>query len=158
MDGEVLRIGELGRANTTKVETVRYYERIGLLPKARRTGSGKYRAYTRDHVRRLAFIRHARELGFTLDQVRALLSLSDQRQRSCAAVDAIAQEHLVDVDRKSCVFGRNSRRPSRAPSHQSQHIRIGEWRGDERRDRPDHRSRRHAMCYHKHSLHPRAAK
>lgn len=94
-----LRIGHLAEATDTKVETIRYYEQIGLLPAPART-SGNFRAYAPDHLARLSFIRRARDLGFTLEQVRELLGLSDQRQRSCDAVDAIAREHLHSVDRK----------------------------------------------------------
>ncbi len=93
-------VGDLARATGTKVETVRYYERIGVLPEPARTGSGKYRSYTVQHLGRLSFIRRARELGFSLDQVRELLDLSDQKGRSCEAVDAIAREHLAEVVRK----------------------------------------------------------
>jgi DNA-binding transcriptional MerR regulator len=81
------------------VETIRYYERIGLLAAPPRTAAN-YRAYGDEHLGRLSFLRRARDLGFTLDQVRALLSLSDQTSRSCDAVDAIAREHLAEVDRK----------------------------------------------------------
>lgn len=83
----------------TKVETIRYYERIGLLAAPERT-AGNYRAYTSEHLNRLSFIRRSRDLGFSLDQVRELLDLSDDRDRPCDAVDAIAKEHLADVDRK----------------------------------------------------------
>ncbi|MCB4824698.1 MerR family transcriptional regulator [Roseicella aerolata] len=92
-------IGDLARATGTKVETIRYYERSGLLPPPPRTG-GNYRAYGDGDLMRLGFIRRARDLGFSLAQVRALLDLADQRERSCAAVDAIAREHLAEVDRK----------------------------------------------------------
>jgi Cu(I)-responsive transcriptional regulator len=98
-------IGELSRATDTKVETVRYYERIGLLPKPART-EGNYRSYEPDHFSRLGFIRKARDLGFSLDQVRALLSLSDQKDRSCSDVDAIAVEHLAEVDAKIAALQR----------------------------------------------------
>lgn len=94
-----LTIGELGKATDTKVETIRYYERIGLLPKPPRTG-GNYRAYGAAELGRLSFIRRARDLGFPLDQVRALLSLSDDRGRDCATVDALARDHLTEVERK----------------------------------------------------------
>jgi len=94
-----LAIGELARSTGTKVETIRYYERIGLLPEPGRT-SGNYRAYATGHLNRLSFIRRSRDLGFSLDQVRALLDLADQRDRSCEAVDAIAKEHRAEVDRK----------------------------------------------------------
>src|SRR3546814_14027084 len=85
-----LTIGELGKATDTKVETVRYYERIGLLPRPART-AGNYRAYGAAELGRLSFIRRARDLGFPLDQVRALLSLSDDRGRDCAPVDEIGR-------------------------------------------------------------------
>lgn len=97
-DGQ-LSIGELGRLTDTKVETVRYYERIGLLAAPART-AGNYRSYGPDHLSRLSFIRRSRDLGFSIDQVRALLDLSDDRDRSCNAVDAIAREHLAEVERK----------------------------------------------------------
>lgn len=92
-------IGDLAKATETKVETIRYYERIGLLPEPGRT-SGNYRSYSDQHLGRLSFVRRARDLGFSIEQVRALLGLSDHRDRSCATVDAIAREHLDEVDRK----------------------------------------------------------
>ncbi|OYX44947.1 MAG: MerR family transcriptional regulator [Alphaproteobacteria bacterium 32-64-14] len=92
-------IGELAEATDTKVETVRYYERIGILPAPKRT-SGNYRAYSDGHLARLSFIRRARDLGFTLDQVRALLALAAQKKQDCGTVDALAREHLADIDRK----------------------------------------------------------
>ena len=95
----MLSIGELARRTGTKVETIRYYERIELLPRPPRT-TGNYRSYGTDHLGRLSFIRRARDLGFSLDQVRALLDLADQRDRSCTAVDSITQQHLADVERK----------------------------------------------------------
>ena len=94
-----LLIGDLARSTNTKVETIRYYEQIGLLPTPGRT-RGNFRSYAPDHLRRLSFIRRARDLGFTFDQVRELLSLSGQKRRSCEAVDDIARQHLTDVDRK----------------------------------------------------------
>lgn len=94
-----LTIGELGKATTTKVETIRYYERIGLLPKPDRTISN-YRAYSRPELDRLSFIRRARDLGFTLHRVRDLLALADRREQSCATVDALATAHLAEVERK----------------------------------------------------------
>lgn len=94
-----LTIGELGKATGTKVETVRYYERIGLLPRPARTAAN-YRDYGEAELGRLSFIRRARDLGFSLDQVRALLKLSDDRSQDCASVDRIAGEHLREIDRK----------------------------------------------------------
>lgn len=94
-----MKIGELASATTTKVETVRYYEKIGLLPPPART-SANYRAYGSEHLARLSFIRRARDLGFTLEAVRELLTLSDDKAQSCEAVDSIAQSHLTEIDRK----------------------------------------------------------
>jgi Cu(I)-responsive transcriptional regulator len=99
MTGDFRTIGELGRKTDTKVETIRYYERIGLLTAPGRT-AGNYRAYAPEHLNRLSFIRRSRDLGFSLEQVRALLDLADQRDRPCNAVDAIAKEHRAQVDRK----------------------------------------------------------
>jgi len=94
-----LKIGELGRATDTKVETIRFYERIGLMPAPERT-TGNYRSYTIAHLQRLNFIRHARSLGFDIAEVRSLLSLSDQPERDCAQADRIASAHLGAVERK----------------------------------------------------------
>ncbi len=99
MAGDTLTIGDLAKATNTKVETVRYYERIGLMPSPKRSASN-YRKYGAGQVDRLGFIRRSRALGFSLDQIRDLLSLADNRSRSCAAVDEIAREHLAEIDRK----------------------------------------------------------
>ena len=92
-------IGEVAKATGTAVETVRYYERIGVLPKPART-AGNYRSYGNAEVARLSFIRRARNIGFSLDQVRTLLSLADDGDRPCGEVDALARQHLNAVDRK----------------------------------------------------------
>ena len=94
-----MSIGQLGKATGTAVETVRYYEKVGLLAPPART-SGNYRSYGQDDVARLSFIRGARTLGFGLDQVRSLLALSDDRGRPCDEVDAIARAQLQQVDQK----------------------------------------------------------
>lgn len=94
-----MKIGEMASATATNIETVRYYEKIGLLPPPARDAAN-YRSYGNDHLARLSFIRRARDLGFTLDQVRELLDLADDRARSCAAVDAMASAHLAEIDRK----------------------------------------------------------
>lgn len=99
METGSLSIGDLARTTGTKVETIRYYERTGLLPPPPRTG-GNYRAYGAAHLARLSFVRRARDLGFSLDQIRALLDLADKRERSCEAVDSIARAHLSEVERK----------------------------------------------------------
>ncbi|WP_149536669.1 MerR family transcriptional regulator [Siccirubricoccus phaeus] len=92
-------IGALSKATGTTVETIRWYERVGVLPAPART-SGNYRSYGTAHLERLSFVRRARELGFSLDQVRELLQLADDRGRSCEAVDQVAREHLEEVERK----------------------------------------------------------
>ncbi len=94
-----LSIGALAKATDTKVVTIRYYEKIGLLPAPPRT-SGNYRAYSGRHRDRLRFIRRCRDLGFTLDQVRELLSLSTRTDEDCAAVNQMAVEHLSAIERK----------------------------------------------------------
>jgi len=94
-----LRIGEIAKATGANVETVRYYERIGLLQPAERT-SGNYRTYTPADVARLNFIRHARGLGFSIPDIRSLLNLADQPERDCSDVDRIATGHLQVVEAK----------------------------------------------------------
>jgi Hg(II)-responsive transcriptional regulator len=96
---DYLTIGALARATGTKVETIRYYEREGLLAEPART-AGNYRAYGVEQLNRLSFIRRSRDLGFSLDRVRTLLDLADQRDCPCDAVDAIALDHLAEIDRK----------------------------------------------------------
>ncbi len=95
-DAGVLSIGDLAAQTGTKVETIRYYERTGLMPPPART-AGNHRAYAQAHADRLAFIRHSRELGFPLDDIRALLMVSDDPHQPCAAVDVIARRHLGAV-------------------------------------------------------------
>jgi Cu(I)-responsive transcriptional regulator len=94
-----MKIGELARATGTVVETIRFYEKIGLMPPPARTG-GNYRSYTPEHLRRLSFIRHARGLGFDVAEIRSLLDLSDKPTADCAEVDRIATGHLEAVERK----------------------------------------------------------
>lgn len=94
-----MKIGELAERAGSNPETIRYYERIGMLPAPARTGSN-YRDYGQEHVGRLAFIRHARALGFELPDIRALLDLADRPEQECAAVDRITGEHLRAVEAK----------------------------------------------------------
>ena len=91
-----LAIGSLARQTGVKIPTIRYYEQIGLLPDAPRTTSNR-RQYDQRAVRRLRFIRHARELGFEVEAIRELLDLAEQPQRSCAKVDALARAHLQAI-------------------------------------------------------------
>jgi len=93
----MLTIGTLATRTGSKVQTIRYYEQIGLMPEPERTEGGQ-RRYSAAGLDRLAFIRHARDLGFSLDAIRELLGLSDRPDQSCADIDAIAQRQLKDVE------------------------------------------------------------
>ena len=94
-----MKIGDISRITGTNVETVRYYERIGLLPQPSRT-DGNYRTYAAQDVDRLKFIRHARGLGFDIADIRSLLDLSEHPERDCCEVDQIATKHLNSVENK----------------------------------------------------------
>ena len=94
-----LAIGDLARLTGTKVNTIRFYEEAGLLPQAERTASGR-RVYRESDVQRLAFVRQSRSLGFPLDAVRELLTLADDANQPCEAVDRIARVHLSQIDKK----------------------------------------------------------
>ncbi|MER9506782.1 helix-turn-helix domain-containing protein [Mesorhizobium sp. M0579] len=94
-----LQRAELARRTGTNLETVRYYEKVGLLPEPPRTQSG-YRNYDATHERRLRFVLRARELGFSLDEIRALLRLVDERDQPCADARVVAATHLEDVRAK----------------------------------------------------------
>jgi DNA-binding transcriptional MerR regulator len=131
-----MKIGELASATATKVETVRYYEKIGLL-RHPRAPSANYRAYGSEHLARLSFIRRARDLGFTLEAVRELLTLSDDKAQSCEAVDGIARTHLDEIDRKSgrpdCAANRTRPRDRFLPPRHSRRLQ-------------DHRNAGAALC------------
>ena len=92
-------IGVAATRSGVKVPTIRYYEQIGLLPKPPRTKSNR-RHYDATDLRRLVFIRHARELGFEIEAIRALLTLQDNPDQSCMAADAIARARLGEVERR----------------------------------------------------------
>jgi DNA-binding transcriptional MerR regulator len=94
-----LSIGALSGRTGVKVPTIRYYEDVGLLPEPPRTKSNR-RNYGDEHVRRLRFIRHARELGFEVEDIRQLLALASDPSRPCGEVDAIARKHLADIESK----------------------------------------------------------
>jgi Cd(II)/Pb(II)-responsive transcriptional regulator len=91
-----MKIGELALATQTSVETIRYYEREGLLPRAARANNN-YRTYGPEHQQRLAFIRHCRGLDMSLDEIRALLSVWDDPRRDCEAVNQLLDAHLGHV-------------------------------------------------------------
>ncbi len=92
-------IGRLAKASDCKVQTIRYYEQIGLMPEAARS-AGNQRLYGPAHIDRLSFIRRGRELGFPLSEIRELLSIADDPGRPCEAVDRIARSHLEGVERR----------------------------------------------------------
>ena len=92
-------IGEASRQSGVKIPTIRFYEQIGLLAAPPRT-EGNRRQYESEDLKRLAFIRHARELGFSVEDIRELLAMTEQSNRSCHEADSIAQRHLKEVDRR----------------------------------------------------------
>jgi DNA-binding transcriptional MerR regulator len=92
-------IGRLAGATATKVQTIRYYESIGLLQPFTRTEGG-HRVYDREAQKRLTFIRHARDLGFSIEAIRELLSLADNPETSCERADDIASRALEEVEQR----------------------------------------------------------
>ena len=92
-----MKIGELATASDTAVETIRYYEREGLLPAPARTESN-YRSYGEEHLARLRFIRQARSLDMSLDEVRVLLRFKDSPSENCGDVNTVLDEHNTDVN------------------------------------------------------------
>jgi MerR family mercuric resistance operon transcriptional regulator len=94
-----IAIGALSKRTGTNIETIRYYERVGLLPTPARS-SGGYRLYGPDNLKRLNFIRRARALGFSIEEVRTLLRLADERKGPCNEVRLVADAHLKDVRAK----------------------------------------------------------
>jgi DNA-binding transcriptional MerR regulator len=92
-------IGEAARQSGVKVPTIRYYEQIGLVPAPVRS-EGNRRHYDDADLRRLVFIRHARELGFEIDAIRTLLTLQDNPSQPCATADVIAKARLAEVDQR----------------------------------------------------------
>ena len=95
----LVSIGILAKRAASNIETIRFYEKIGVMPKPSRTEGG-HRMYSPAHIERLIFIRRTRELGFTLEEVRALLRLSDGPETACGDVKAIAATHLIDIKDK----------------------------------------------------------
>ncbi|MBB5533496.1 helix-turn-helix domain-containing protein [Rhizobium herbae] len=94
-----ITIGEAARQSGVKVPTIRYYEGIGLL-RAPSRSDGNQRSYEPSDLKRLIFIRHARELGFEVEAIRTLLSLQDNPLQPCASADAIAKARLVEVEQR----------------------------------------------------------
>src|SRR3954468_6009501 len=96
---QAVPIGDAARRSGVKAPTIRYYEQIGLLPAPPRTSSNR-RLFDGADLRRLTFIRHARELGFEVDAIRALLALQDDPGQSCVTADAIARARLAEVEQR----------------------------------------------------------
>lgn len=94
-----MQIGGLSARTGVHIETIRYYEHVGLIPKPARLPSGR-RVYAEADVRRLGIIRHARELGFEMEAVRRLLALQDQPEASCEGVTALVEAQLAEVERR----------------------------------------------------------
>ena len=95
----MLSIGELARRTGVKVPTIRYYEQTGLVEPPGRSG-GNQRRYGPEAICRLTFIRHARDLGFTVEAIRELIDLNRSPDRTCAEIDAIARDHLAEVEER----------------------------------------------------------
>ena len=91
-----LSIGALSARAAVNIETIRYYERIGLMPKPPRS-AGRHRLYSNEHKRCLVFIRRARELGFSVKQVRVLLGLANSRRAACGKVKGITEQHIAEI-------------------------------------------------------------
>lgn len=137
----MVSIGKLAQKTGVKVPTIRYYEQVGLLPSPERSAANQ-RLYGQATVDRLGFIRHARDLGFPLDAIRDLLSLSDTPDRPCAAVDQIAATQLLAVQSRIARLQALEAELQRMIAH-SDHGTVAECRvlevlGD------------HALCAHGH--------
>jgi MerR family mercuric resistance operon transcriptional regulator len=91
-----MKIGEAATASGCHPETIRYYERVGVLPRTVRTDNG-YRDYSAEDVDKLRFVTRGRELGFSLDDIRSLLRLAANSRMSCCEADRVARRHLADV-------------------------------------------------------------
>ncbi len=94
-----IKIGKLAEQSRVNLQTIRYYEREGLLPKPSRLPSG-YRVFSRDAVRRVRFIKRAQELGFSLKEIKELLSIRVDPRSDCSAVQRLAKAKLADIDQK----------------------------------------------------------
>ena len=106
MDG--FSIGELSKQSGVNIETIRYYEKIGIMPVTGRSAGG-YRIYGMDHLKRLSFVRRSRQLGFSLDEIRGLLRLVDGHAFTCAEIRALTLDHLAEIRRKIADLNRLKR-------------------------------------------------
>ena len=96
---DALTIGKLSQQSGVNIETIRYYEKIGVMPAPGRNAGG-FRIYEPDHLKRLSFVRRGRQLGFSLDEIRSLLRLVDGHRHTCAEVHALMLSHLAEIRRK----------------------------------------------------------
>jgi len=94
-----MKIGQLSKQTGCKIETIRYYEKIGLLAEPSRSEAG-YRIYAENHLKRLVFIRRSRELGFAIEEIRALLKLVDGGDYTCSDIKVIAIGYMGDIRQK----------------------------------------------------------
>jgi MerR family mercuric resistance operon transcriptional regulator len=98
-NGRTATIGAMSKRTGVNIETIRYYERIGIMPNPPRTAGGQ-RVYGESHMKRLTFVRRGRELGFPLDDIRALLSLVDGGEFTCGEVKDLTVAHIADIRHK----------------------------------------------------------
>jgi len=97
-----MTIGKLAKEAGIGVETIRFYEREGLLPRPARIGGSGYRQYAPENIQRLGFIRQAKDLGFSLKEIRELLSLRATSKAKCGSVKSKAERKMIDVEKKIC--------------------------------------------------------
>lgn len=100
----MVTIGTLSKLTGVHIETIRYYERVGLTPRAERTTNGR-RFYRESDAQRLVFIRHARDLGFDLATIRTLIGLQEQPQTSCSRITRLAESQLTAIESKIAQLG-----------------------------------------------------
>ena len=143
----MLTIGMLSRRTGTKVPTIRYYEQVGLLPEPSRTEGGQ-RRYDDTALDRLSFVRHGRQLGFSLDAIRELLDLADNPDHDCAEIDIIARRQLRQVEQRiarlEALRGELGRMLRQCKGVKTSHCRVlevlrdhSECLADHMQDRPD---------------------
>lgn len=143
----MLTIGMLSRKTGTKVPTIRYYEQVGLLHEPSRTEGGQ-RRYDDMALDRLSFVRHARQLGFSLDAIRELLDLADNPDHDCAEIDIIARRQLRQVEQRiarlEALRGELGRMLRQCKGGKTSHCRVlevlrdhSECLADHMQDRPD---------------------
>jgi len=114
-------IGQLSKRTGVKIPTIRYYEQMGLIDAPERS-EGNQRRYTKDGLGRLSFIRHSRDLGFSVEDIRGLLDLSQRPEKPCRDVDSIAAKHLKDVQARIAKLRRLERELKRITQCDAAHV------------------------------------